>query len=174
MFGNVLSLFDFLPFETQASDKDFAAKDAPTPMLTFLFVVNGPCYERERRRSAWAAFDRAYIKRRDGLARCIAAALWGDSNKARNGGPKSVQNQSQGATAVDCSPQSLVRCLLLFEEDNILVELGSSGFTRLCKVRHQRSLRSYILRQARISSLSTHHDDALSFTKICFHIAELH
>jgi hypothetical protein len=93
--------------------------------INFLFIVNGPCFERHRSRSAWASFDRAYVKRRDGLARCLAAALWRNTNTVSRG-----QEEREGGVSL----QLPVTCWLLFDEDNILVKLPAHGFTSVCKV----------------------------------------
>ena len=92
------------------------------PQITFLFVVNGPTVEG--RKSAWVGFDRAYIKRRDGLARCIAAALW---KNTLGHGADGVTTDSDAAALANA------HCWLLFEEESTLIRLNSERFAPRCK-----------------------------------------
>jgi hypothetical protein len=90
--------------------------------IVFMFVVNGPAIESGRGcddGSTWVGFDKSYVKRRDGLARCIAAAFW----KASLGwGPDDTN------LAI---PQS--RCCLVFEEECCAVTLEAEPFVAHCK-----------------------------------------
>jgi hypothetical protein len=92
------------------------------PSITFLFVVNGPAVEG--RKSAWIGFDKAYIKRRDGLARCIAAALWNNT-------------LSHGASSDRIAPEASTfegaQCWLLYEDESTLIQLDSKSFVARCK-----------------------------------------
>jgi hypothetical protein len=90
--------------------------------ITFLFVVNGPAVEG--RKSAWIGFDKAYIKRRDGLARCIAAALW-----------RNTLGHGADGCIVDSNASSIqgAQCWLLYEDESTLIKLDSKSFVKRCK-----------------------------------------
>jgi hypothetical protein len=87
-----------------------------------MFAVNGVMRETTGRGSSWVGFDRSYIKRRDGLARCLAAAFW-----------KVSLGWGQDAAASPNAAFSQTKVCLVFEEECCAVMLEAGPFVAHCK-----------------------------------------